>query len=222
MINALGQSIPAIFDVLIVCIVFWLIFSIVGVMLFRGKFFNCVDLASGSVIYSVYNKSQCLSLNTTKWYNSKFNFDNVGMGYLSLLQLATFNGWKEIIYSGVDSVDVDIQPQRESNMYNYLFFVSFIFFGSFFTLNLFVGVIIDKFNTITKQVKKNFNSNLLIYRILINISKLTLKHKGGVMQIFLTPSQKAYIKTIKAIGGKKPQKTVKRPNVSKNFTFILN
>ena len=28
----------------------------------------------------------------------------------------------------------------------YLYFVSFIIFGSFFTLNLLVGVIIDKFN----------------------------------------------------------------------------
>ena len=35
---------------------------------------------------------------------------------------------------------------REINLYMYLYFVFFIVFGSFFTLNLLVGVIIDKFN----------------------------------------------------------------------------
>lgn len=34
----------------------------------------------------------------------------------------------------------------EANLYMYLYFVIFIIFGSFFTLNLFIGVIIDNFN----------------------------------------------------------------------------
>lgn len=43
-------------------------------------------------------------------------------------------------------VQVDSQPMYESNLYMYLYFVCFIIFGSFFTLNLFIGVIIDNFN----------------------------------------------------------------------------
>lgn len=38
------------------------------------------------------------------------------------------------------------QPSYEINLYMYLYFVIFIIFGSFFTLNLFIGVIIDNFN----------------------------------------------------------------------------
>ena len=34
----------------------------------------------------------------------------------------------------------------------YLYFVLFIIFGSFFTLNLFIGVIIDNFNMNKRQV----------------------------------------------------------------------
>lgn len=41
---------------------------------------------------------------------------------------------------------VEEQPVREINLYMYLYFVVFIIFGSFFTLNLFIGVIIDNFN----------------------------------------------------------------------------
>ena len=43
---------------------------------------------------------------------------------------------------------------REINLYMYLYFVFFIVFGSFFTLNLLVGVIIDKFNE--QKNKGNF------------------------------------------------------------------
>lgn len=43
-------------------------------------------------------------------------------------------------------MQVEEQPVREINLYMYLYFVVFIIFGSFFTLNLFIGVIIDNFN----------------------------------------------------------------------------
>lgn len=40
----------------------------------------------------------------------------------------------------------------EVNLYMYLYFVIFIIFGSFFTLNLFIGVIIDNFNQQKKKM----------------------------------------------------------------------
>lgn len=46
----------------------------------------------------------------------------------------------------VFSMQVESQPEYESNLYMYIYFVIFIIFGSFFTLNLFIGVIIDNFN----------------------------------------------------------------------------
>lgn len=44
------------------------------------------------------------------------------------------------------------QPEWECNLYMYLYFVIFIIFGSFFTLNLFIGVIIDNFNQQKKKI----------------------------------------------------------------------
>lgn len=52
----------------------------------------------------------------------------------------------------VDARGVDLQPQREANLYAYIYFVIFIVCGSFFTLNLFIGVIIDNFNMLKKKV----------------------------------------------------------------------
>jgi len=49
----------------------------------------------------------------------------------------------------------------------YLYFVFFIVFGSFFTLNLFIGVIIDNFNMQKKKVWKFFVSDRRIVRQII-------------------------------------------------------
>uniref|UniRef100_A0A4X2LR45 Sodium channel protein n=1 Tax=Vombatus ursinus TaxID=29139 RepID=A0A4X2LR45_VOMUR len=98
---------------------------------------------------------------------------------------ATFKGWMDIMYAAIDSRNVELQPKYEDNLYMYLYFVIFIIFGSFFTLNLFIGVIIDNFN----QQKKKF----------------------GGQDIFMTEEQKKYYNAMKKLGSKKPQKPIPRP-----------
>ncbi|XP_075873693.1 sodium channel protein type 2 subunit alpha-like [Nelusetta ayraudi] len=188
-VNALLGAIPSIMNVLLVCLIFWLIFSIMGVNLFAGKYYYCVNTTTGEVfdIEVVNNKSDCLSRvnESTRWKNVKINFDNVGAGYLALLQVATFKGWTDIMYAAVDSRGLEDQPKYEVNLYMYFYFVIFIIFGSFFTLNLFIGVIIDNFN----QQKKKF----------------------GGQDIFMTEEQKKYYNAMKKLGSKKPQKPIPRP-----------
>ncbi|KAI5708839.1 hypothetical protein M8J76_004141 [Diaphorina citri] len=186
-VNALMYAIPSIFNVLLVCLVFWLIFSIMGVQFFGGKFYKCLDENDELLpIEKVNDKFECLAKNYT-WINSKITFDNVGDAYLALFQVATFEGWMEVMADAVDARGVDQQPQYEANLYAYIYFVIFIVCGSFFTLNLFIGVIIDNFNMLKK------------------------KYEGGVLEMFLTESQKHYYTAMKKLGRKKPQKVIKRP-----------
>uniref|UniRef100_A0A8C0BR60 Sodium channel protein n=1 Tax=Buteo japonicus TaxID=224669 RepID=A0A8C0BR60_9AVES len=97
---------------------------------------------------------------------------------------ATFKGWMDIMYAAIDSRDVLQQPKYEDNLYMYLYFVIFIIFGSFFTLNLFIGVIIDNFNQQKKKISQD---------------------------IFMTEEQKKYYNAMKKLGSKKPQKPIPRP-----------
>uniref|UniRef100_A0A8C1L4F9 Sodium channel protein n=1 Tax=Cyprinus carpio TaxID=7962 RepID=A0A8C1L4F9_CYPCA len=201
-VNALVGAIPSIFNVLLVCLIFWLIFSIMGVNLFAGKFYYCFNSTSEEVfpITQVNNKSECLELTeadpNVRWMNMKVTFDNVGMGYLSLLQVATFKGWMDIMYSAVDSREVEMQPDYESNLYMYIYFVIFIIFGSFFTLNLFIGVIIDNFNQQKAKIRGT--------------------------DIFMTEDQKKYYNAMKKLGSKKPQKPIPRPtNCCQGLVFDL-
>ncbi|XP_065493537.1 sodium channel protein type 2 subunit alpha-like isoform X5 [Caloenas nicobarica] len=190
-VNALTGAIPSIMNVLLVCLTFWLIFSIMGVNLFAGKFYHCVNTTTGEPFppEKVDDVTMCENLTITatdvRWQNVKVNFDNVGAGYLSLLQVATFKGWMLIMYAAVDSRETGKQPKYEYNLYMYIYFVAFIIFGSFFTLNLFIGVIIDNFN----QQKK----------------------KLGGQDIFMTEEQKKYYNAMKKLGSKKPQKPIPRP-----------
>ncbi|KAG8585454.1 hypothetical protein GDO81_005034 [Engystomops pustulosus] len=191
-VNALVGAIPSIMNVLLVCLIFWLIFSIMGVNLFAGKYYYCYNETAEAYfeIDVVNNQSECEALinqnyTEVRWKNVKINFDNVGAGYLALLQVATFKGWMDIMYAAVDSRRVTEQPKYEDNIYMYIYFVIFIIFGSFFTLNLFIGVIIDNFN----QQKKKF----------------------GGQDIFMTEEQKKYYNAMKKLGSKKPQKPIPRP-----------
>ncbi|XP_032916288.1 sodium channel protein type 5 subunit alpha-like isoform X6 [Catharus ustulatus] len=199
-VNALVGAIPSIMNVLLVCLIFWLIFSIMGVNLFAGKFGKCINKTEGDMPLDpkiINNMSECILYNVSGnfyWTKVKVNFDNVGAGYLALLQVATFKGWMEIMYAAVDSRECEEQPEWECNLYMYLYFVIFIIFGSFFTLNLFIGVIIDNFN----QQKK----------------------KLGGQDIFMTEEQKKYYNAMKKLGSKKPQKPIPRPlNKYQGFIF---
>uniref|UniRef100_A0A8C5H2C7 Sodium channel protein type 3 subunit alpha-like n=1 Tax=Gouania willdenowi TaxID=441366 RepID=A0A8C5H2C7_GOUWI len=92
-VNALIGAIPSIMNVLLVCLIFWLIFSIMGVNLFAGKFGRCVN-RTGYVheAANVNNRSECEANNNTTlyyWSKVKVNFDNVGAGYLALLQVVS-------------------------------------------------------------------------------------------------------------------------------------
>merc|ERR1719458_71351 len=187
-VNALVGALPSIFNVLTVCIIFWLIFAIIGVNTFMGKFQECVNEEDGSRFNHeiIPNKTVCLNETGALWVNPRITFDNVPLAYLALFQIATFKGWMDIMDDAVDMVNLNEQPHRENSIYMYMYFVFFIVFGSFFTLNLLVGVIIDKFNE--------------------------QKNKGGSsLDAFMTEDQKKYIAAMKKASSKKPVKALPRP-----------
>ncbi|NWI79640.1 SCN5A protein, partial [Dryoscopus gambensis] len=109
---------------------------------------------------------------------------------------ATFKGWMDIMYAAVDSREIGQQPLFEERLSMYTFFVVFIIFGSFFMLNLFIGVVISNFNQQRKKISGK--------------------------DLFLTEEQKKYYNALKKLGSKKPQKPIPRPsNAFLGFLFDL-
>ncbi len=49
-VNALVQAIPSIFNVLLVCLIFWLIFAIMGVQMFAGKYYKVSKIQNANYL----------------------------------------------------------------------------------------------------------------------------------------------------------------------------
>ncbi|XP_063333507.1 sodium channel protein type 4 subunit alpha B-like isoform X5 [Pelmatolapia mariae] len=191
-LKVLAMTLPSMFSVLLVILVIWLFFSVIGVNLFAGKFSYCYNETSEELFsfYVVNNKTECFTLmdlnfSEVNWKMRTFNFDNVGMGFLSLLIVGTSSGWMDIMYAAVDSRQVEDQPHYEINVYIYMYFICFVIIGCFFTLNLFIRVIID---TIHQQ-----------------------RHKFGGKHVFVTDQQQKYLRTLKKRFSEKRNNIVPRP-----------
>merc|ERR1719320_526583 len=113
-VNALVGALPSIVNVLTVCIIFWLIFAIIGVNTFMGKFQEGVDEDGNRFHHEIVpNKSVCLETEGCIWVNPRITFDNVGIAYLSLFQISIFKGWIDIMDDAIDIVGLNQQPFSE-------------------------------------------------------------------------------------------------------------
>ena len=138
---ALFQSIPAMVNVLAVLFLVWLIFGILSVQLFGGKFYYCYPTELNFTIFSGFtDKQKCINAGGS-WINTYENFDNVLEALKALFIVSTLEGWHLIMQRAVDATDVDQNPIQNANPGNAIFFVIFIVVGSFFLVSLFVGVI---------------------------------------------------------------------------------
>jgi hypothetical protein len=129
------------------------LFGVLGMELFKGKFGRCNDS-------SINSRGDCIGLflQTSdvnedfvygitvhrKWQNPPFNFDNMANTVLTLIQVASLDGWSETLYNAMDITHVNQQPVRDNSPWNALFFIVFVIVGSFYVMNLIVGVIIQR------------------------------------------------------------------------------
>ena len=160
-----------------------------------GAEFTALAAANGAGDYTI--KSTCEPrAYQTAWVNPRdYDFDNIGHSMLSLFEMATLEGWLEIMYHGADTTEIDLQPIRDNNPYYCLFFAFFIIVGSFFVMNLFVGVTIDKFNEMKEKQEKS---------------------------VFLTDEQQSWVTIQRLLVGIRLKKTANRPlNRMRNFIYDI-
>jgi len=75
---------------------------------------------------------------------------------MTLFQMATTVGWADIMYTGMAVRDVNETPVAKSQPGWAFFFIAFIIVGSFFILNLFVGIVISTFNREKERLGRSF------------------------------------------------------------------
>jgi hypothetical protein len=160
---------PAIANVLIVMTLFFLIFAIFGVQSFKGALAQCNDGDIGTFAECVGNFTltgtscgllptaaethQCVVNGDTgaiferRWESLPANFDHVGNGFLTIFELASGEMWPDIMYNTVDAVGANHSLVPNTNRVGGALFHIFVqLVCAFLMVNVFVGVVIEKYN----------------------------------------------------------------------------
>jgi hypothetical protein len=68
------------------------------------------------------------------------------MAMITLFVMCNVTGWQEYMYISAQITEIDYAWQKWTHQYWVFFFIAFMVVGSFFLLNLFVGIVISSFN----------------------------------------------------------------------------
>lgn len=82
--------------------IFFLLFGIFGVNLFKGAYYYC-DIQSAN------DKWECWDLGGN-WVNKFYNYDNVINAVIILFVMSTTEGWVNLMSDGIDSRGIDLNP----------------------------------------------------------------------------------------------------------------
>ncbi|XP_077059792.1 calcium channel, voltage-dependent, P/Q type, alpha 1A subunit, b isoform X3 [Siphateles boraxobius] len=120
-----------------------LMFAIIGLEFYMGKFHEtCYD----NVTFEIFDEQPCGARICPDWSNCMgywigpnygiTQFDNVLFAVLTVFQCITMEGWTDMLYYSNDAL---------GSAWNWMYYVPLIIIGSFFMLNLVLGVLSGEF-----------------------------------------------------------------------------
>uniref|UniRef100_A0A8C5T212 Voltage-dependent L-type calcium channel subunit alpha n=1 Tax=Laticauda laticaudata TaxID=8630 RepID=A0A8C5T212_LATLA len=158
-LNSIIKAMLPLFHIAVLVVFMLIIYAIVGQELFKGKmhktcYYNGTDIlatvehekpapcsTSGHGRSCTIPGSECRG----PWAGPNYgitHFDNFGFSMLTVYQCISMEGWTEVLYWVNDAI---------GNAWPWIYFVSLILLGSFFILNLILGVLSGEF---TKEREK--------------------------------------------------------------------
>lgn len=144
-VQTLLYSLKPIGNTVLIAAIFFVMFGILGVQIFKGKFYYC----EGN--NNVKSKKECNS--TVRWQNRMYNFDNLPQALISLFVISTRDGWVKIMHNGIDAVGIDKQPIKNYAEWRLVYFIPFLMLGGFLVLNMIVGVVVENFQRCRERLE---------------------------------------------------------------------
>ncbi|VDN55695.1 unnamed protein product [Dracunculus medinensis] len=158
-LNAILRAMIPLLHIALLVMFVIIIYAIIGLELFCGKLHStCLDPATGQLAQHTpspcgfassafhcqpnghYEGVQWICTSNTSWQgpnNGITNFDNFGLAMLTVFQCVSLEGWTDVMYWVNDAVG------RE---WPWIYFVTLVILGSFFVLNLVLGVLSGEFS----------------------------------------------------------------------------
>jgi voltage-gated cation channel len=91
-----------------------------------------------------------------EWFRKASNFDNIAESMMSLFLMSSLSDWLNVMYDGMSITGIDTDPILKVKPFASIYFIVFVIVGSFFTLNLFVGIVISTYNREKEKIAKDF------------------------------------------------------------------
>uniref|UniRef100_A0A8C4WR28 Voltage-dependent L-type calcium channel subunit alpha n=1 Tax=Eptatretus burgeri TaxID=7764 RepID=A0A8C4WR28_EPTBU len=144
-LNSIIKAMVPLLHIALLVLFVIIIYAIIGLELFMGKmhktcFFTDVTAEEhpAPCAFSSGHGRKCDNLGTeccSVWEGPNdgiTNFDNFGFAMLTVFQCITMEGWTDVLYWMQDAIGYELP---------WIYFVSLVIFGSFFVLNLVLGVL---------------------------------------------------------------------------------
>lgn len=155
-LSAIATCIMPVANVLGLWLAFLFVYAILGTNLYAGKFRSCWGAEVGEDTVDVFGRADCVGTLVTEdgsvieptWDNFGgrwYNFDNVGLSMVTLFEVASLEGWVDVMNGAMDATERDQKPEENVSPGQCIFFISFIVFGTFILIELLVGVFVDSF-----------------------------------------------------------------------------
>jgi len=81
-----------------------------------------------------------------EWSQPFNRYDNIFISMITFFEIATLEMWPDMMFAAIDARGYDLTPREKNSPFVSLLYVLYIFIVTFFIVNLFVSVIVDKFN----------------------------------------------------------------------------
>merc|ERR1711970_1531073 len=153
-VQCLIVSVKSIGNIMAVTVLLIFMFGVIGVQLFKGKFFMCTDLSMDNnntcqgeyITYKDGDINQPI-VEERVWERSPFHYGNIMHAMLTLFVVATFEGWPGILYVSIDSNEADYGPKQDYRPHVFFFYFVYLIIIAFFMINIFVGFVIVTFQS---------------------------------------------------------------------------
>ncbi|KAI9303230.1 Ion transport protein-domain-containing protein [Cunninghamella echinulata] len=148
------QGLPLILDAAVLGLFLIIPFALYGKNIFMGLLYSC----NGDVSF----KSECINegmlpteapvqdgleiLAPLVWSNPYvYSFDNFGSSLLTLFEIASGEGWIDVLEASMSIVGKDQNASQNASQLWGIFFMVYNFAGSVFVISLFLGIILENF-----------------------------------------------------------------------------
>uniref|UniRef100_A0A7P0TBJ5 Voltage-dependent L-type calcium channel subunit alpha n=1 Tax=Homo sapiens TaxID=9606 RepID=A0A7P0TBJ5_HUMAN len=158
-LNSIFKAMLPLFHIALLVLFMVIIYAIIGLELFKGKMHKTCYFIGTDIVATVENEEPSPCARTGSGRRCTINgsecrggwpgpnhgithFDNFGFSMLTVYQCITMEGWTDVLYWVNDAI---------GNEWPWIYFVTLILLGSFFILNLVLGVLSGEF---TKEREK--------------------------------------------------------------------